>query len=259
MKTFILCGGYGTRLDNLGRVIAKPMAQIGKEPILMHIIKNFCIQGYDDFVLCTGHKYLSINNFFIKEKHKYIKIFKQSKTNLFFKYSKNNIKFTCNIIFTGINIGTGGRISIAYKKLKLKEDIMMTYGDGLSDVNIKKLLKFHYKNKSLVTLTAVKPKIRYGFLKIKNKKIKYLDNTNTRRTHVYINGGFFVISKDAIKTIKNNTIYWEKEPLEKIIRKDKLFAYKHHGYWQSLDTLKDLYDLNNQISRKKVLWEFYEK
>lgn len=190
MKTFILCGGYGTRLDNLGRIIAKPMAQIGKEPILMHIIKNFFMQGFNDFVLCTGHKHSTINNYFINKNFKYIKVFSKTKKNLFFQYSKKNISFKCNIVFTGINNGTGGRISIAYKKLKLKEDIMMTYGDGLSDVNINKLLNFHNKNKALVTLTAVKPKIRYGFLKIKNQKIKYLDNTNQKKTNVYINGGF---------------------------------------------------------------------
>ena len=259
MKTFILCGGYGTRLDNLGRIIAKPMAQIGKEPILMHIIKNFCIQGFNDFVLCTGHKHSTINNYFVNKNFRYIKVFSKTKKNLVFQYSKNNISFKCNIIFTGTNNGTGGRINIAYKKLKLREDIMMTYGDGLSDVNINKLLNFHNKNKALVTLTAVKPKIRYGFLKIKNQKIKYLDNTNQKKTNVYINGGFFVISKKAIQTIKNNSIYWEKEPLEKIIKKDKLYAYRHHGYWQSLDTLKDLNDLNNQIKNKKILWKFNEK
>lgn len=259
MKTFILCGGYGTRLDSLGRIIAKPMAYVGKEPILMHIIKNFCIQGFNDFVLCTGHKYLSINNFFLKNKKKNIKILSKSKKNIEFKYSNKEIFFKCNIVFTGKNNGTGGRIKIAYNKLRLNEDIIMTYGDGLSNININKLLKFHRHNKSLVTLTAVRPKIRYGFIKIKNKKINYFDNSNQKNSNVYINGGFFIIAKSIIKSIKDKKTYWENEPLEKLIKKKRLFAYKHKGYWQSLDTLKDLNDLNNQIKNNNILWKFNEK
>tara|TARA_B100000035_G_C20897978_1_gene508048 strand:+ start:87 stop:866 length:780 start_codon:yes stop_codon:yes gene_type:complete len=259
MKVFILCGGYGTRLDNLGRVIAKPMAYIGKEPILMHIIKNFCIQGFNDFVLCTGHKNLSINNYFLYKNKNNLKIFSKAKNKIFFKYKKKNLNFNCNIIYTGKNSGTGGRIKIAYKKLNLNEDIIMTYGDGLSNVNIKKLLKFHKDNSALVTLTAVKPKIRYGFIKIKNKKINYFDNTNQKKTDVYINGGFFIISNNAIKLIKNNQVYWEKEPLESLISNKKLFAFKHHGFWQSVDTLKDLNDLNDQLKTKKILWQFNGK
>jgi glucose-1-phosphate cytidylyltransferase len=259
MKTFILCGGYGTRLDSLGRIIAKPMAHVGKEPILMHIIKNFCIQGFNDFVLCTGHKYLSINNFFLKNKKKNIKILYKSKKNIKFEYSNKEIFFKCNIVFTGKNNGTGGRIKIAYNKLRLNEDIIMTYGDGLSNVNINKLLKFHKHNKSLVTLTAVRPKIRYGFIKIKNKKINYFDNSNQKNSNVYINGGFFIIAKSIIKSIKDKNTYWENEPLEKLIKKKRLFAYKHKGYWQSLDTLKDLNDLNNQIKNNNILWKFNEK
>ena len=126
----------------------------------------------------------------------------------------------------------------------------MTYGDGLSDVSIKKLVKFHYKNKSKVTLTAVRPKQRYGVLKIKNNKITYFDNEN-RNADTYVNGGFFIIDKSAIKKIDNDNTYWEQGPLNFFAKKNKLYAYKHEGFWKSLDTLKDKNDFNKLYKDKK--------
>ena len=255
MKVFILCGGYGTRLDDLGKVIAKPMVRVGNEPILFHIIENYCVQGFNDFVLCTGHKSQTVRNFFLKGKKKFIKIVKNKKNHLSLNFKNNKINFNCDIIFTGINNGTGGRIKIAYDKLKLDEDILMTYGDGISNVNINKLVKFHYKNKSIVTLTAVRPKQKYGVLKIKKNRILYFDESK-QKSDIYINGGFFVISKKSIKYIKNKNVYWESEPLEKVIKKNGMYAHKHNGYWQCLDTLKDQRELNNLFNQKKLLWKF---
>ena len=166
---------------------------------------------------------------------------------------KKKTKFIGNLIYTGSKSGTGGRIKIAYKALNLNEDIIMTYGDGLSNVNIKQLIKFHYKNKSFVTLTAVKPKHRYGILKLKNNKIQRFDNEN-KSINVFINGGFFVIDKLAISKINNNNIYWEKEPLTYFIKKRKLIAFKHKGFWKSLDTMKDKNDFNDMIKKNKKPW-----
>ena len=130
----------------------------------------------------------------------------------------------------------------------------MTYGDGLSNVNIKKLINFHYKNKSQVTLTAVRPKQRYGVLKIQKNKVKFFDNSK-KKSDIYINGGFFVIAKDAIKKIKNKNIYWEKEPLSFYLKQKKLYAFKHEGFWKSLDTLKDKNDFNEMIKKNKMPWK----
>lgn len=130
----------------------------------------------------------------------------------------------------------------------------MTYGDGLSNVNINKLIKFHYKNKAKITLTAVRPKQRYGVLKLKNNFVKYFDNSN-KKIDVFINGGFFVISKDCLKKIKNSSIYWEKEPMSYFLKKRKLFAFKHHGFWKSLDTLKDKNEFQEIINSKKIPWK----
>ena len=130
----------------------------------------------------------------------------------------------------------------------------MTYGDGLSNVSLKKLIKFHYKNNAKVTLTAVRPKERYGILKIKNSQITYFDNEN-RRTNTYVNGGYFVIDKSAINKIKKNSTYWEKEPLNFFAKKKQLFAFKHKGFWKSLDTLKDKNDFNDLYNKKKYPWK----
>ncbi len=253
MKIFILCGGFGTRLDHEGKLKAKPMVKIGGEPILMHIVENFISQGFNEFVFCLGYKSETITNFFIKEKKRNIKILKKEKDNIKFRYDNNKLSFFGNLVFTGINTGTGGRILTAYKKMSMSENFIMTYGDGLSNVNIKKLIKFHTKNKSEVTLTAVRPKQRYGVIKIKKNRVKFFDNSK-KKTDVYINGGFFVISSNAVKKIKNKKVYWEKEPLSYFLKKKKLFAYKHEGFWKSLDTLKDKNDFNEILKKQKKPW-----
>ena len=256
MKTFILCGGFGSRLDYEGTLKAKPMVRIGREPILIHIINNYIDQGFNDFVFCLGHKYYTIINYFLVENKNNIKILTKSKTFIKFEFKKKKKKFIGCLIYTGLNSGTGGRIKIAYNKLKLKEDIMMTYGDGLGNIPIKKLIKFHYKNNSKITLTAVRPKQRYGILKLKNKKVNFFDN-NKKKSDIYVNGGFFVIDKNAIKKIKHSKIYWEKEPLLYFLKIKKLFAFKHNGFWKSLDTQKDKYDFNELYKQKlkKLPWK----
>ena len=255
MKVFILCGGFGTRLDYEGTLIAKPMVRIGPDPILMHIIRGYYDQGYNDFVFCLGHKSRTIINYFLKERKNFTKIINNKKSNTEFNFVSKNLRFKGSLIYTGLNTGTGGRIKKAYKRLKLNEDIMLTYGDGLSNVPIKKLVKFHYKNNSKVTLTAVKPKERYGVLKIKNAKVTYFNNEN-RNADTYINGGFFIVDKSAIKQIIKNSTYWEQEPLNFFAKKKQLYAFKHDGFWKSLDTLKDKNDFNKLYnSKKKSPWK----
>jgi len=252
MKVFILCGGFGTRLDHEGTLIAKPMVRIGPDPILMHIIKNYCNQGYNDFVFCLGHKSQTIINYFLKEKKIFSKIIKNKKSNIEFTFKSKNLFFKGSLIYTGLKTGTGGRLKKAYNQLDLNED---TYGDGLSNIPIKKLVKFHYKNNSKVTLTAVRPKERYGVLKIKNNKVTHFDNEN-KKADTHVNGGFFIVDKSAIKKIINNNIYWEQEPLNFFTKKKKLYAFKHDGFWKSLDTLKDKNDFNKLFnSRKKSPWK----
>ena len=254
MKAFILCGGYGTRLDDEGKLKAKPMVKIGNNPILIHLIRFFCKQNIKDFVFCLGYKSNSVINYFIKENKKKIVITSKSKNLIQFKYKSRNLNFNAALVFTGIKSGTGGRIALAYKKLKLDEDFLMTYGDGLSNVSIKKLIRFHYKNKSDVTLTAVRPKQRYGILDINKNRVKTIDNSKEKKVNVYINGGFFIISKKMVNKIKSRKIFWENEPLNFAVKKKKLFAYKHEGFWKSLDTLKDKNDFNELLKKKNTPW-----
>ena len=254
MKVFILCGGFGTRLDYEGKIKAKPMVEIGKKPILMHIIENFEIQGFKEFILCLGYKSETIINFFLKKEKKKINLILKKKNliQLEYKTPKNNL--VINLVYTGVNTGTGGRIFLANKIMGLKEDIIMTYGDGLSNVNIKKLITFHYRNNADVTLTAVRPKQRYGILEINKNRVNFFDNSN-KKIDTFVNGGFFVISKKAINKIKDRLTYWEKEPLNYFLKKKKLFAFKHMGFWKSLDTLKDKNDFNIMLKKKIKPWK----
>ena len=255
MKVFILCGGYGTRLDHEGTLIAKPMVRIGKDPILMHLIKTYHDQGFKDFVFCLGHKSKTIIDYFLIENKKYTKKINFKKTYTDFSYKSKKLEFKGSLIFTGLKSGTGGRIKKAYNKLRLNEDFLMTYGDGLGNISIKRLIKFHYHNKAKVTLTAVRPKQRYGVLKI-NKKIITNFNNENQKADTYVNGGFFVIDKSAIKSISNDNIYWEQEPMVFYTKRKQLFAFKHEGFWKSLDTLKDKNDFNNLYkNKKKIPWK----
>ena len=255
MKIFILCGGYGTRLDHESKLIAKPMVRIGSEPILYHLIKNFVDQGYYEFCLCLGYKAETIINYFLKEKKSNIKILKKNRRNISLKFSIKKIITNVELINTGLNSGTGGRIKLAYNYLKLNEDILMTYGDGLSSIPIKKLISFHKKNKSLLTITAVRPKQRYGILKIKKNKVNFFDNSN-KKADIYVNGGYHVVSKVAVDKIKDNKTYWEKEPMNYFIKQKKIFAFKYDGFWKSLDTQKDKVDFNKMYKQKKLDWRF---
>tara|TARA_E500000178_G_C17018567_1_gene754232 strand:- start:1449 stop:2219 length:771 start_codon:yes stop_codon:yes gene_type:complete len=254
MKIFILCGGFGSRLDYEGKLKAKPMVRIGNKPILMHLIETFVSQGFDEFVFCLGYKSNTITDFFTSQK-KNIKIISKYKKNLKILFSSKTIKFKGDFIYTGIRVGTGGRIALAYKKLKLSEDFLVTYGDGLANINFKKLIQFHYKKNSLATITAVRPKNKYGILKFDTKSFRVINfDDSKKKSDIYINGGYCVFSKQIINEIKKNNIYFEQGPLRSIIKKKKLYAFKHNGFWKSLDTLKDKNEFNKLIKSGRKPW-----
>jgi len=254
MKIFILCGGFGSRLDYEGQLKAKPMIRIGNKPILLHLIETFVKQGFNEFVFCLGYKYNTIIDYFTSQKKK-IQIISKDKKNLKILYNSRNLKFTGNFVYTGIKVGTGGRLALAYKKLKLNEDFLVTYGDGLANIKINKLIKFHYNKNALLTVTAVRPKETYGILnfEVDSKRVTQLDETK-KKSNVYINGGYFIFSRKVISLIKKNNIYFEKGPVKKIIKKNKLYAFQHNGFWKSLDTLKDKNDFNKILKKGKKPW-----
>jgi len=227
MKVVILAGGLGTRISEYTRSIPKPMIRIKTLPILVHIMKHYAKYGFNEFYIALGYKGNVIKNYF--------------------KNKKFNWKI--NLINTGKNTMTGGRLK-RLKKYLNKEIFFLTYGDGLSNVDIAKLLKFHNDNKKLVTLTAVRPPARFGALKLKGNLVKYFKE-KSRMDEGWINGGFFVINPKFFNYIKNDQTYLERGPLENITKIKQLAAYKHNGFWQCVDTKRDLILLNKILKIKR--------
>lgn len=223
MKVVILAGGLGTRLSEYTKTIPKPMIKVKGKPLIYHIMKTYAKYGFKDFYIALGYKGYEIKNFF----------------------KKNSFNWNINLIDTGRKTMTGGRLKRLTKHLK-NETFMMTYGDGLSNVNIKKLINFHKKNKKMVTLTAVRPPARFGALKLKGNSITYFKE-KSKIDEGWINGGFFVIEPEFLNYIKNDQTFLEKEPLEKVCKKKTLVAFKHDGFWQCVDTKRDLEKLKETL------------
>ena len=229
MKVVILAGGFGTRISEYTKTIPKPMIEINRKPILHRIMDHYSSYGYKDFYIALGYKGEVIKKYFKKKKIK---------------------NWNINLIDTGKKTMTGGRLKRLGKVLN-KETFLMTYGDGLSNVNIKRLLNFHKKNKKLVTLTAVRPPARFGAIKLKRNSVKYFKE-KSKLDEGWINGGFFVMEPKFLKYIKNDKTYLEREPLEKITKKKQLVAFKHHKFWQCMDTKRDK-DYLEKILKKNLL------
>ncbi len=227
MKVVILAGGKGSRLSELTKSIPKPMVKIRGIPIIVRIIKLYKKFGFKEFIIASGYK---------------SKIIKE--------YFKNNLKdLNIRVIFTGNNSMTGGRIK-RLKKYLNEEKFLLTYGDGLCDVNIKKLIKFHDKKKNYVTLTAVRPPARFGGLRISRNKVKYFKE-KSRLDEGWINGGFFVMNSQIFRFLKDDNTVLERSPLEKISKLKKLGAYKHYKNWQCMDTIRDKIVLEELFKKKK--------
>lgn len=227
MKVVILAGGKGSRLSELTKSIPKPMVKILNTPIIVRIIKHYKKYGLKDFIIATGYKSFIIEKFFYK----------------------NSLNVQIKVVNTGKNSMTGGRIKFLKKYLKSK--FMLTYGDGLSNVNIEKLLKFHDKSKNIATLTAVRPPARFGGIKISGKRVKYFKE-KSKLDEGWINGGFFIMEPQILNFIKNSKTVLEQFPLEKLSKLKKLGAYKHNGFWQCMDTLRDKIILEDAVKNKKI-------
>ena len=209
MKVIILAGGRGTRISEFTKTIPKPMIKIGHKPILIHIINHYLKYGHKDFYIAMGYKNNVIKNYF--------KNFKNLDKK--FIYKINNIKVFITLSFTGNNVLTGGRIKRMSKFIEKNEDFMFTYGDGISNVNISKLVNFHKKKKKLITVTAVRPPARFGELKMKNFLVTdFKEKPQTGGG--WINGGFFVTNQKFLNYINSSKTILEKEPLEKVSKKN---------------------------------------
>ena len=228
MKVVILAGGKGTRLSEYTKKIPKPMVKIGGKPILSHIIDYYSLFGVDEFIIASGYKHSVIKNYY---------------------KNKKRIK----VINTGVNSLTGKRIKLLEKFFKKNEIFFLTYGDGLSNINLKKLLNFHIKNKKIFTLTAVHPPARFGELTIKNKNILKFQE-KPQLVQGWINGGFFVVNSSIFKILSKKNVMLEREPIQKLIKKKQLAAYKHEKFWYCMDNLRDKNVLEKLIKQKKAPW-----
>ena len=249
MKTFILCGGFGTRLDHEGKLKPKPMVNIGNLPILMHIINYYTKFKITEFVLCLGYKSHVIINYFLKKG--FLKIKNKKYIMIEFKIIKKKIKIF--LVKTGINTGTAGRIKIAYKKLNLNEDFMMTYGDGLSNVDLDALVATHKNNGRIATVTAVRPPSRFGSLEIENGKVSKFREKLPEEAG-WINGGFFYLNKSICDYITDSNEMFERKPIEKIAEAGELTAHQHEGFWQPMDTLRDKMALEEIWQQGSAPW-----
>ena len=228
MKVIILAGGKGSRLSEYTKLIPKPMIKILNIPIIVRIINHYTKYGFKDFIVASGYKSKVIENYF----------------------TKNLLNLNIKIINTGINSMTGGRIHCLKKYIK-NETFMLTYGDGLSDVDLKKLYNFHKNNKYIATLTAVRPPARFGGIKLSGKTVKYFKE-KSKLDEGWINGGFFVMEPKILNYIKSRKTVLEQYPLEKLSSLKKLGAYKHNGFWQCVDTIRDKEILEQAIKNKKI-------
>ena len=249
MKAIILAGGEGTRLGDITKSIPKPLVKIGKFPIIVRIIKIYLNYNINNFVIALGYKGEKVVEYFLKRK---IDINHKKKIKKGLTIKKKIFGKMCKITFldTGQKTMTGGRVRKAGEFVN-EANFHLTYGDGLSTVNIKKLSKFHKKNKKLVTVTAVRPPARFGELIIKKNKVIDFSEKESIKTS-WINGGFFIMNKKFLNLIKNNETILEREPLETAARIKQLSAFKHEGFWQCMDTKRDKDKLSKIIKNKKI-------
>ena len=231
MQVVILAGGKGTRLSEYTKSIPKPMVKIGKYTILEHIINYYKQFGMDNFIIAAGYKSKIIKDFFKKKK----------------------INYKVKVIDTGLNTLTGLRIKKIEKYITVKQ-FLLTYGDGISNININKLIKFHNKSKKLMTLSAVHPPARFGELNIRKAIVTQFDE-KPQLQRGWINGGFFVVQKNFFKYLNNKNVMLEREPINKIVKKKQLSAYLHKGFWYCMDTLRDKIVLEKIYKSKKVPWQ----
>ncbi|NEQ21146.1 MAG: glucose-1-phosphate cytidylyltransferase [Microcoleus sp. SIO2G3] len=257
MKAVILAGGLGTRISEETSVRPKPMVEVGGKPILWHIMKTYSAYGIDEFIICCGYKGYVIKEYFANY------FLHMSDVTFDMRFNQMNVHsgyaepWKVTLVDTGENTMTGGRLK-RVKEHVGKDTFCFTYGDGVSAVNIKELLDFHKEQKTLATLTATRPAGRFGALALAeddNKIASFREKQDG--DGAWINGGYFVLEPEVIDYIADDASVWEKEPLEKLAESNQLSAYKHSGFWQPMDTLRDKNYLEDLWKSGKAPWKVW--
>jgi glucose-1-phosphate cytidylyltransferase len=258
MKVVILAGGFGTRISEESHLKPKPMIEIGDKPILWHIMKIYSHYGFNDFIICLGYK-----GYIIKE---YFANYFLHQADVTFDFTKNNQLITHNhtaepwnvtLVDTGINTLTGGRLKRVEQYIS-DDTFLLTYGDGVSDVNVSAAVEYHKKNGKLVTVTAIQPAGRFGALDIGEKNSVLSFAEKPKGDGAWINAGFFVMNRRIIDYINDDTTMLEKAPLEKAAKENQLIAYKHAGFWQPMDTMRDKTYLEELWNSGKAPWKLWK-
>jgi glucose-1-phosphate cytidylyltransferase len=256
MKVVLLAGGLGTRISEETDVRPKPMVEIGGKPILWHIMKIYSHYGFNDFVVCCGYKGHIIKEYFANFFLHHADVTIELKNNKLEIHQSNSEDWKITLIDTGKDTMTGGRIKRIEKYVN-NETFMLTYGDGVGNVNIKELMSAHKASKKMATVTAVQPSGRFGALGINEKNEVESFFEKPKGDGSWINAGFFVCEPGVFKYIKDDNTIWEKDPLENIAREGQLLAFKHAGFWKPMDTLKDKQDLNEYWENNQAEWKVW--
>jgi glucose-1-phosphate cytidylyltransferase len=254
MKVVILAGGLGTRLSEETTLKPKPMVEIGGMPIIWHIMKIYSSHGYNDFVVCLGYRGYLIKeyftNYFLHRSDVTIDIANNSLS----VHDSQAEPWRITLVDTGVNSMTGGRIKRIQPHTN-NEPFLLTYGDGVSDVNITQLVKFHNANKRYCTVTSVQPSGRFGALNIYDDNLVHSFMEKPKGDGSWINGGFFVCEPEVFNYIDGDDTTWEKEPMEQIANDRQMDTYKHHGFWKPMDTLRDKQELETEWMSGNAKWK----
>jgi glucose-1-phosphate cytidylyltransferase len=257
MKVVILAGGLGTRLSEETELKPKPMVEIGGKPILWHVMKIYSAYGFNEFIICCGYKGYMIKeyfaNYFIHQADITVDLGKNS-----VEIHKSKAEpWIITLVDTGLNTMTGGRIK-RVQEYAGNKTFMLTYGDGVGNVNIKALLNFHKHNQKLTTVTAVQPSSRFGALHMDDEDVVKSFMEKPKDDGTWINGGFFVLEPGIFDYItEGDSTFWERTPLENIAKDNQLMAFKHTGFWRPMDTLRDRMELDNMWNSGKAEWKIW--
>jgi glucose-1-phosphate cytidylyltransferase len=258
MKAIILAGGKGTRLSEETDLKPKPLVEIGGKPIIWHIMKIYSSHGINEFIICCGYKGYLIKEYFANYFLHQSDITFQIEDNTKIVHQKNVEPWKITLVNTGENTMTGGRLRRVSKFIEGEESFCFTYGDGLSDINIKSLIKFHQNHGRLATITATRPPARFGALKLGPENSVKSFQEKSDGDGSWINGGFFILTPKVIDLIKDDQVVWEDEPLNSLAKNNQLFAYKHDGFWQPMDTLREKILLNKLWDNGVAPWKTWK-
>jgi len=258
MKVVILAGGFGTRISEESHLKPKPMIEIGDQPILWHIMKSYSYYGFNEFIICAGYKQHVIKEYFADYYlHRSDITFNFTEENKLIVHSNIAEPWKVTIIDTGLNTMTGGRVRRIQKYID-NEPFMLTYGDGVCDIDINKLLKFHNKQGKIATLTAIQPGGRFGSLEISRDFLIQSFAEKRKEDGGWINGGFMVLQPEVFSYIEDDSTVLERTPLESLARNGQLAAYMYNGFWQCMDTLRDKIYLDDLLKTHTAPWVKWE-